>query len=194
MKHIVFGLGAIGSNLLSQLVQIDPEGEFYGVDYDKVEERNLGTQAYLTPHVGMPKANAMQVILNMKKRGVKYTPKDIEMVNGMRVPDIIGPYNKNEVIIYDCFDNANSRRLLEGIENCLHIGFSPKYVAEIIWGFNYTSPHDIPEGELDICEMDNAVPFINFVVSMAVFSVQDYMQNGEENSYIITHKFKIRRM
>jgi hypothetical protein len=187
MKYIVLGLGAIGSNLMMQLTKIDPKGEFVGVDFDNVEERNLNTQAYLLPHIGMPKVNALQVILAMKTRGIRY--------RGIhdKITTPIKEWVQSDTLIIDCFDNTESRRLFETFDNCLHIGFSPKYTAEIIWG-KYSAPGAVPKGEDDICEMPYAVPFINFVVSVACLSIKNFLDTQKRNSYIILDKFKIRSL
>ena len=190
-KFVVFGLGAIGSNLLKQLSNIYPKAEFIGIDFDTVEDRNIATQAYMLPHIGMKKALAMQIVLGLNNRNSKFkmmTQKIIskDMARSLIItPDTLG---------IDCFDNSESRKLLEGFDNVLHVGFNPKYVAEIIWGKDYTAPNDIDPEENDICEMASAVPFINYVVSMASFTINDYISTGEQNNYLISDRFKLRRM
>lgn len=182
MKHIFFGLGAIGSNLLMQMIHLDKDGEFYGIDYDIVEERNIATQAYLTHHIGMEKANALMTMIACKKSKFNYTPI-VENINKLK--DWFYVQRSYDTILYDCLDNTESRKLLEGLNNCLHIGFSPKYVAEIIWGEKYSAPNDIDPAENDICEMANAVPFIHYVVSIASFVVIKYLLGDVKESYII---------
>jgi hypothetical protein len=187
------GLGALGSNLLMQLIHIDPKAEFVGIDYDKVEDRNIPTQAYLLPHIGMHKAQAMQIIIGMKSNNIKYRCK-IKKIKYEYDTVIMDYKDLQDVLIIDCFDNSESRRLLEGIDNCLHIGFSPQYTAEIIWGKDYTTPNDIPEDQNDICDMDQAIPFINYIVSLAGLVIKEYLDTGKKNNFAIVDKFKIRRL
>lgn len=189
-KYIMMGLGAIGSNLLIELINIDPKAEFIGVDFDKVEDRNINTQAYFLHHIGMYKTQAMQIVIGMKKDRIKYFPV-VKKINSFYKDVNI---NKEGVLIIDCFDNAESRKLLEGIDNCLHIGFSPQYTAEIIWGKNYTTPNNIPKDQDDICEMSYANPFINYVVGLAGIVIKEYLDTGNRNNYAIIDKFKIRRL
>lgn len=199
MKHVFFGLGAIGSNLLMQMIHLDKEGEFYGIDYDSVEERNVPTQAYLNHHIGMAKTNAMMTIIGMKKNKFQYTPinKKIESINDVIVGidfDYIDLVNNEDTILYDCFDNTESRQLLEGIDNCIHIGFSPKYTAEIIWGERYSAPNNIDPNENDICDMAIAVPFINYVVSVASMVIYKYIISDVKESYIIQKFGKLQKI
>ena len=196
--YIIMGLGAIGSNLLMELINIDPKAEFIGIDFDKVEDRNINTQAYFLHHIGMYKAQAMQIVIGMKKNGIKYFPivkkinniyKDINLFGANQV---IG--SRKDILIIDCFDNAESRKLLEGIDNCLHIGFSPQYTAEIIWGKNYNTPNNIPKDQDDICEMSYASSFIKYIVGFAGIVIKEYLETGNRNNYAILDKYKIRKL
>ena len=47
-KIIIFGAGAVGSNILLNVIRDLPSVEVFIVDYDKVEQRNYltGTQPY----------------------------------------------------------------------------------------------------------------------------------------------------
>lgn len=58
----VFGLGALGGNLLVQLVRQYPELNYVGIDFDFVEERNIRPQAFFRSQVKAPKAKAIQVV------------------------------------------------------------------------------------------------------------------------------------
>ena len=73
-KISVFGLGAIGSNLLVQLVKQYPEIEYTGIDYDKIEERNIGPQAYFAGMVGQPKCMAIRAVMSQYVRKFGYKP------------------------------------------------------------------------------------------------------------------------
>lgn len=193
MKYVIFGLGALGSNLLMQLIHLDPKGKFVGIDYDIVEDRNLATQAYLYPHIRMQKTRAMQVIIGLKNPMIDYVGLNKK---------ISYPYDKltkkyitqSNILLIDCFDNTESRKLLEGIDNCLHIGFSPQYTAEIIWGKKYTTPGKIPEDQDDICEMPYAISFINFVVSLSGIVIKKFLDTKEKDNFAIFDKYKIRKL
>ena len=192
MKIYTFGLGAIGSNLLLQLIKKYPQFEYTGIDYDVVEERNLNTQAYFLSHIGMSKAQAISIIVGMKLKNFTYKAKNTKIDGPSMVADIVPP--GDDVLVIDCFDNKKARNHIQGMDlkNCVHIGFSPEYAAEIIWQERYTTPNDVPEEQDDICEMPDAVPFINFIVSLACLNISDFVDNKVKNDAIVTNKSRIQ--
>lgn len=196
MKIFIFGLGAIGSNLLLQLVKKYPQFEYIGIDYDVVEERNINTQAYILPHIGLKKVQVMQGILGLNLRKFNYKGVDKKIDDSFDIYEIGNNINLlSEDLILDCFDNSNSRRILNKIiGNILHIGFSPQYTAEIIWNEDYLVPNDIPKGQNDICEMSEAIPFISFVVSRACGVIFNFIEKSKKECYIITNKYDIRKL
>lgn len=187
MKITIFGLGAIGSNLLVQLAKQFPDYEFEGVDFDKVEERNLRTQAYFIEHVNLHKADAMRVILSRYLRKPKYTPNRGKITDRDKI--VVAPGN----IGIDCFDNTASRKILSQTKgDLLHIGFSPFYTAECIWNEEYEVPNDVDPRQADICSMHDAVGFIHFVVNAAVLNISHYLAQREKKNFIITGKNRIK--
>ena len=190
MKIIVCGLGAIGSNLLVQMVKQFPDLEYEGVDFDKVEDRNIRTQAYFVEHVGALKAVAMRGILMRYVRKLNYRSVPLK-VTAMNPP-------VEQTLVIDCFDNAASRALLHfpnaPTANVIHIGFSPLYAAEFIWDREYSVPNDIEPGQLDICSMDDAVGFVNFVVNLSVMNIAHFVSTGKKRSFLISDKYRIKWM
>ena len=198
MKKIyIFGLGAIGSNVLIQLIKKYPDYEFIGVDFDKVEERNLNTQIYFLSHINIPKVQAVKAVLASKLKQFKYTAvqikleseKDFSVIWGKKVLD------KNDVII-DCFDNVTARNLMMTIkhDNILHAGFSPEYTAEILWDKRYDVPGEVDPTKGDICTMTDAVSFIQYVTSLVAYTVGVFCDTGVKNNYIITSNTKITKI
>lgn len=187
MKQItIYGLGAIGSNLLVQLAKTFPDYKFSGVDYDKVEDRNIRTQAYFLEHVGLHKVNAMKVVLARYFKSIKYYPVNRKVESNLQ------PIGSD--LIIDCFDNSKSRKFLSGIKghNVLHVGFSPQYSAECIWDEDYDVPGDVDPAQADICSMTDAVPFIHFVVNAVALNISHWLETGEKKNFIVTNKNKIK--
>jgi len=193
MNIYIYGLGAIGSNLLMQLIKKYPSTSFYGIDYDKVEERNINTQAYFLNHIGIPKAQAILPAIGTKMRKFQYKPLVRKIVGSEDILSILEETNAGkDYLLIDCFDNTESRKLFDIFNyNILHIGFSPQYAAEILWQEHYSAPQNLPEGQNDICVLSEAIPFINFVVSLACLTVSDFIDNGKKSNYLITNKTKI---
>lgn len=193
MKVVIFGLGAIGSNLMVQLVRQFPDWEFVGVDFDKIEERNVRTQAYFIEQVGLLKVQAMRSVLARFRRQIRYTPVAEKLVE----PITVWAHKHGDVGLWvDCFDNAESRWLLTPTENkdvnVLHVGFSPHYTAECIWNKDYEVPGDVDPKAGDICSMDEAVGFINFVVSAATMTISKFAKSQVKESWILTGKRQIK--
>ncbi len=201
MYVFVFGLGAVGANVLLQLVKKYPNLHFCGIDYDKVEERNLNTQPYLVHHIGMPKVMAMRTVIGMCRSSFPdYLEHGKKITSTKDVYEMLEPLmDKDKFVVLDCFDNTESRKILNDCQGfigprMLHIGFSPQYTAEIIWDRDYSVPGDIPKDQNDICQMSEAVPFIGFVTSFATMVISAFIDNGTKESYIITNKTHIRRL
>jgi len=196
MNIYIFGLGAIGSNILSQLARKYPDFHYYGIDCDKVEERNISTQSYFLTHVGLPKSHAILPAIGTKVSKFKYKPFFQKIDSKIDIEELIKNTSKNEpALLLDCFDNTESRKLFEDIPgDILHIGFSPQYAAEILWQENYSSPDNLKPEEDDICVMAEAVPFITFVTSMATFVISNYIDTTIKDNYIITNKMVITKL
>ena len=184
MHITIYGLGAIGSNLLLQLSRQYPQFQYTGVDFDKVEARNIPIQAFFREHINLPKAKAMQIV--MQRYGTaKYTPL-LE-----RIIRPIAPVTDKPWLGVDCFDNTASRGLIRGSGGILHIGFSPQYTAECIWDDKYDVPGDVDEKQGDICQMQEAIGFIHFIVNRSVLTISKYINENIKENWIVTGKTKL---
>lgn len=207
MKVVIFGLGAIGSNLFIQLVKQYPEWSFIGVDFDKVEDRNLRTQAYFREHVGLLKTMAVM------STGLRYVQKlryhhtstkitENTVIKNIKVLDHEADDEKNPVLWIDCFDNSYSRQLLKAFlppkTHLLHLGFSPLYSAECIWDESYDVPNDVDSKQGDICSMVDAVGFIQHFIGAVMMNLNEWVVSGptydKKKSFIITNKYGLKWM
>src|SRR5687767_7073671 len=116
MKILVCGVGAIGSNLVANLVpDLKGEHEITVLDKDLVEERNVqaGTQFYLPDQIGMPKVQALQYNI------YKNFQREIKIANGAlseggKILGELEPFNQYSLLV-DCFDNEHSRGILHSL-------------------------------------------------------------------------------
>jgi hypothetical protein len=188
MNFYIFGLGAIGSNLLLRLAQQYLEAQFFGFDFDKVEERNIKTQAYFIQHIGQYKTVAMQSVLStkMKKFNYKYETGKIENNKFWLTLSELIQGEENSIAI-DCFDNIESRKLLhEKLKrSCLHVGFSPEFTAEITWGNNYKIPGGMNPNSPDICTLEKAGAFINFAVNLSALAIDSFIEKRIQRNFIV---------
>jgi len=182
-KILIAGCGAIGSNLVRNLVpDLRGEHEITILDMDLVEERNVtpGTQWYSLDQVGIPKVDALQFNI------FKWYEREIEIVNEEYKKGIALPWFD---LIVDCFDNHRSRLVLQetwlkvsGFD-LLHIGFSDQFTFSIEWADGYQVPTDITSG-MDICEMPGAAAFVSCVSSLGALSIERYLDKGEKMQMI----------
>lgn len=190
MKVIVFGTGAIGSNLLHQLAMSTPDNSYAGVDFDVVEDRNLKTQLFLKPHIGFKKVDAVRIYLALKDDKLKFKAICKKILTNEDIASVLELIHVDkedeDLLVVDSFDNIESRVLLHsyGFKNIIHIGFSPKMTTEITWGEKYVAPIAYEEGE-DICENPQATSFINLSVSVSTMTILDFFTRKVKDSYII---------
>lgn len=199
-KIFVYGLGSLGSNLLLQLAKKYPDIHFIGIDYDKVEDRNVGIQAYFLEHVNVPKVIAMSAVLQRFNRKSHYTPKNVEIKCIKDLDAVINEFGDKNSLLIDCVDNSKSRAYSTYTKESkletevIHVGFSPHLAAEIIWDEKYTVPGPVDPNADDICEVRDAIPFIGFVVNLASMIISDYIDEGVKDNYIIVNRFDIRKI
>lgn len=196
MKILICGVGAIGSNLVRNLVpDLRGEHEITVLDMDAVEERNVtpGTQWYTMEQIGIPKVEALQFnVYNTFQREIDFWNRELTAVrDGDRF--IITPALRELFLGYDlvvdCFDNFDARALLQQLADLtkdaaepirvLHIGFSDQFTFEIEWDEWYQVPSNIETG-MDICEMPGAAGFVNSVASLGALVVENYLEKNEK--------------
>lgn len=199
-KIYVFGLGAIGSNVLLTLIKKYGDTiKFFGVDFDKVEERNIQTQAYLLSHLKIKKAMAMNGVIGLNVRKFQYIPI-IEKITSVESLKKHSTLFDDSTLFIDCFDNSESRQILKDskniykLKNVLHLGFSPEYSAEFIWDEQYSVPNNISADKNDICQMSDAIPWINYMCGFFVNMIVEFINYNNRNSYIIVNKYNIRKL
>lgn len=178
-KLTVCGAGAIGSNLV---LNLSKQGfkDFLVVDFDRVEEHNIGTQTYGPRDVGRTKVSALRdIVFNASFVDIKTEPKKLEKPGKLRTPDLF----------IDAFDNSESRALItqyckdKGIA-CLHAGFNGAF-AEVKWNENYVVPSNAGE---DICEYPLARNLVTFTCSVLAEAVILYATSGQKLNAEITFK------
>src|SRR5215510_8362000 len=105
MKILFCGGGALGSHAL--FLARDLEHELAVIDFDRVETKNLASQWFVKQMVGKNKATALKMQLqNFYDTKIQdFTVK----LTALNVETILGNFD----LLVDCFDNAESRRLIQ---------------------------------------------------------------------------------
>lgn len=147
------------------------------IDFDRVEEHNIGTQMYGPDDVGDLKVAALERIVHagsgisispIAKRVQK--PKDIAQFSSLAV--------ENSLVI-DAFDNAEARRFAYEFGRdfqrpVLHVGFNGGY-SELKFNDHYKVPSG--EGE-DICEYPLARNMVTLTCSVAAEMIVKYLTDS----------------
>lgn len=187
---LVCGCGTLGSNLVVNLVchgftNIDL------LDMDRVENHNIGPQAYDLTHVGMMKVAALENIMyNIcdhvlpKKINKKLDEKNVRKLT------------KSYGLVVDCFDNKDARKALA--ENCqselIHAGLIGGY-GEVFWNKDYKVPEDSTNPDEDICDYPMARNIAMLAVTILSEEVIDYLTSDsprQKNWCVTLNDLKIK--
>ena len=121
MKILLCGGGALGSHAL--FLARDLQHELAVIDFDRVETKNLASQWFVKQMVGKNKATALKMqLLNFYDAKLQdYTVK----LTTLNVGTILGEAG----LVIECFDNAESRRVVQNYVSsnqkpCSHAGLA----------------------------------------------------------------------
>jgi len=195
-KIVVCGVGAAGANTFMNLLYAFPNVDFTVVDFDKVEDRNVspGTQPYTKTDINRPKTQAIQRIAQMsKQKRIEAVNKKLTTVKDIK--DLVT--NPEKTLIIDSFDNAESRNLFLKLGkeyNVLHIGFSAVLTGEAAWNEIYEPmTASKADGEIDVCEMSIARPFIMALTGMASIIIANFIDSGDKINMYFDKSLMIKR-
>ncbi len=181
-KIIVFGLGAIGSNLIAKLADEMPDAEFYGIDADYIEKHELPLLPWSDQmYFSWRKVKAVNHWMYVKtKRQVQTTDKYFNKTADVKhiIVNFIDPEDKYMVL--ECFDNFESRELFRSLEYpILHIGIKPDKSMFCKWrkDFNYKE-NRVDQGE--IMKEDNIKAYIDKLIQVSIDIIKDYFSEQAE--------------
>jgi molybdopterin/thiamine biosynthesis adenylyltransferase len=180
-EFIVCGVGAIGSNLVENMVRQGFK-KFTIIDFDRVDDHNRHTQAYSRRDIGQLKVNALKTkIFDLMGVGIEAVSSKLESHN-------LKKFLKPNSIVIDGFDNSESRKLVTDYCTankivCLHVGLY-KDCAEIHWNSGYRVPD--PVKGLDVCEYPLARNIILLAITVATEVIIRYLEKGICENYSIT--------
>ena len=180
MRFAVCGVGALGSNLALTLVKMGAKNMLL-IDKDRVESRNLATQAFGLEDVGAPKVEVL------RNSWFRETFVEVDVFNKELTGNNAGKLLGKPDLIVDVFDNSLSRQVLKDyaqthVIDCLHAGVNDQY-GEIVWNEKYQVPSDTG---LDVCDYPLARTLVLLVASTAVEAIMQFIAASEKNNYSIT--------
>ncbi|MEM7347148.1 MAG: ThiF family adenylyltransferase [Chloroflexota bacterium] len=183
LRVTICGAGAVGSNLINTLARQGVQ-QITVIDFDRVEDHNIGTQTYTQEDVGLFKVEAIQAEI-FRAVGVEVTTLRQKLTD-RNVAKLL----KRADLVIDGFDNHAARLAVTDYCRqtdmpCLHVGLSADY-AEILWNTEYRVPRDPTEVGLDICDYPLARNLIQFAVTLASEAVIRFVLTGVQQNYSFT--------
>jgi len=193
----VFGLGAIGANIVLNIMRDIPDALITGIDYDIVDRKNYeaGTQPYLKENLGWKKTQAMRIIsFKTVGRQIDILDKKLEHEEDA-VLMIENGKQSDDVLLIDAFDNFASRNVVSNLKYpSVHVGFSPFMTGEVLWNEGYTKllPYKGDLAEVDICTQHSIRSFIMMFTSMASLVINEYYYNDKKVNLFIDKFFNMK--
>lgn len=179
MNILICGAGALGAHFTYLARDLDPDTQLSVIDFDRVETKNLASQWFVKPMIGKNKATALKMQWqNFYGRKLKdYTVRLVE--------ENIETVFFNHDLIIDCFDNAESRQLVQdyvranGIA-CLHGGLAANGEFGVVrWDADFVIDSEDVIGQAT-CEGTGFLPLILAVSGALVASVQAYQADSTQ--------------
>jgi len=180
-KRIVFmGVGALGSTAVVLCRNVDADIRL--VDFDRVDSKNLLSQAYVKQSVGLLKAEAL------KRQLYNFWGVRVEALPVRVTPENVAELCRDCDLIVDCFDNAASRRVLSAhLERVLmldlrttppalvHAAISADGTFGLIrWDEHFKPDAEDREGQAT-CEGGEHLPMIGQLGAALARLVQDFV-------------------
>ena len=181
LRLVICGAGAVGSNLLLNLIRQGLE-EVTVIDFDRIEEHNIGTQSYSLEDVGAFKVDMLQA------DAYRMAEVEIDTVRKRLTERNVAKLLKGADLVIDGFDNHASRATVtehckKANIACLHIGLSADY-AEILWNNGYRVPKDMAQG--NACDYPMARNLIIFAIAIASEAIIRFALTGEQQNHSFT--------
>lgn len=176
----ICGGGALGSNVAVNLARLGMT-KLTVIDKDRIEEQNVGTQAYAIEDIGAKKADMLRNLI------YREVGEEIVVHSEELTAKNVGKLLKGAGLVLDTFDNTASRNLLKEFcstnnVHCLHAGVSDGY-GEVIWNERYRVPNDVG---IDVCDYPLSRNLILLVVSVASEVLARFAIDGVKEDYSVT--------
>jgi molybdopterin-synthase adenylyltransferase len=175
------GAGALGSHLAEQLLRQGIR-RMMVIDFDRVEQHNLGTQNYETGDIGAFKVDALRA------RCYRATGVEIATVGQPLTERNAAKWLRSAELVLDTFDTSASRRLVSETcaalgRPCLHLGLHTDY-GEAHWNEGYRVPGDVVAP--DVCAYPLARNLAVLLEALGAEVALRYLLAGQRENYSLT--------
>lgn len=180
MRIGIVGVGALGSHTAMLLRNMD--ATLYGIDFDRVERKNVKSQFHGKTSVGKLKVQGLKQTMN-GLFGVK-----LDVCSNKLVADNVAQILANVDLVIDCLDNGDGRRVVQtfireqGIA-CLHGALAADGTfGQVIWDEHFQIDDEDSEGAAT-CEDGEHLPFIAIASAFIARAVQEYIENDRKMGF-----------
>jgi molybdopterin/thiamine biosynthesis adenylyltransferase len=175
MLILFCGVGALGSHAATLCRTLPATLAF--ADFDRVESKNLLSQAYTRQALSKNKAEALRLQLRTFY-GVESTAYPVRLA-----PENLATVADGVDLLVDCLDNAASRRVVldfavaAGIPS-VHAGLSGDGTFGLVrWGERFRPDEEDEPGQ-PTCAAGEHLPFIGLVAARLATVVAAYVRDG----------------
>jgi hypothetical protein len=177
------GVGALGSLAVTLCRNLD--ATFALIDFDRVESKNLLSQAYVKQSVGKNKAEALKAQLfnfygtKTEAFGVRLTEANVEALLA------------SADLVVDCFDNAQSRELVSRYARTskkplVHAAVSADGTFGLVrWDQRFKADAEDTPGQAT-CEGGEHLPLLGLLASTLARTIQDFVTSRQERDSIVS--------
>lgn len=183
MLILFCGAGALGSTAVTLCRTLPAKLSI--VDFDRVESKNLLSQAYTRQAVGKNKAEALKLQLRTFY-GVDATAFPVRLTD-----DNVATVAAGADLLVDCFDNAASRLVVRsfaasaGVPS-VHAGLAADGTFGLVrWGERFV-PDDADEPGQATCVDGEHLPFVGLVAARLATVVAQFVRTGERADALVT--------
>ena len=182
MRIVILGVGALGSTTAVLCRALDATLVF--VDFDKVESKNLQSQAFVKQSLGKNKAEALKAQL-LNFYGLKTDAYGVRLTaeNVAQLLDGAG-------LVVDCFDNAQSRKLVSDHARTKGLPLVHAAISgDGSFGLVRWDTHFVPDAEdhagQATCEGGEHLPMIGLLAATLARTLQDFVAKGEQRDSMV---------
>src|SRR5262245_60572861 len=182
MRIVFCGVGAVGSSAAMLCRTLEARLAF--VDFDRVESKNLLSQASVKASVGKNKAEALKAQL-ATFYGVKAEAFPVRLV-AANVETLCGGAD----LVVDCFDNLESRAVLQGWARSrgrahVHAGLAGDGRFGLVRWTERFAPDAEDQAGQATCEGGEHLPMIGTLAGALARIVQDFTRDATKRDAIV---------
>lgn len=181
----VLGAGALGSHAVQFLRNV--KVPISVVDFDHVESHNTMSQFHGVGSLRKNKTAALQQLMNfLFKRKIETFPVRLTKDNLIQ---LLGTADSTTVVV-DCFDNADSRTLIQDYVRknkipCIHGGTAADgSFARVMWDETFVIDRESSTGQAT-CENGEFLPFLGITGAYLAKAILEFIETGKKSNYQI---------